>query len=224
VPGTSFRLRLGCLASRSSRRNPSNWKMLIYPSPTIADFHLLTFRLLDREARHPSRNLAGEMLEDENRRWWGRGISTFSSLRVFFELLLGLIYPSPTIADFHLLTFRLLDREARHPSRNRKEVPGPGGLPRTRAHQLRRPCSPSIVPGTSFRLRLGCLMTPAELREKYPKFFGTMAYPYMNGTLHAGHSFTAWRPGGLPRTRAHQLRRPCSPSIVPGTSFRLRLG
>ncbi|KAL5334754.1 hypothetical protein BJX70DRAFT_377394 [Aspergillus crustosus] len=30
-----------------------------------------------------------------------------------------------------------------------------------------------------------------ELREKYPKFFGTMAYPYMNGTLHAGHSFTA---------------------------------
>ncbi|KAG0159749.1 hypothetical protein PDIDSM_7273 [Penicillium digitatum] len=35
------------------------------------------------------------------------------------------------------------------------------------------------------------VMTPAELREKYPKFFGTMAYPYMNGTLHAGHSFTA---------------------------------
>lgn len=34
-------------------------------------------------------------------------------------------------------------------------------------------------------------MTPAELREKHPKFFGTMAYPYMNGTLHAGHSFTA---------------------------------
>jgi leucyl-tRNA synthetase len=28
------------------------------------------------------------------------------------------------------------------------------------------------------------------LREKHPKFFGTMAYPYMNGTLHAGHSFT----------------------------------
>lgn len=34
-------------------------------------------------------------------------------------------------------------------------------------------------------------MSPDELREKYPKFFGTMAYPYMNGTLHAGHSFTA---------------------------------
>lgn len=34
-------------------------------------------------------------------------------------------------------------------------------------------------------------MSGAELREKYPKFFGTMAYPYMNGTLHAGHSFTA---------------------------------
>ncbi|KAI9804687.1 MAG: cytosolic leucyl tRNA synthetase [Piccolia ochrophora] len=30
----------------------------------------------------------------------------------------------------------------------------------------------------------------ADLRSKYPKFFGTMAYPYMNGTLHAGHSFT----------------------------------
>jgi leucyl-tRNA synthetase len=29
-----------------------------------------------------------------------------------------------------------------------------------------------------------------ELREKYPKYFGTFAYPYMNGTLHAGHSFT----------------------------------
>ncbi|KAK9332090.1 hypothetical protein V1520DRAFT_305060 [Lipomyces starkeyi] len=31
---------------------------------------------------------------------------------------------------------------------------------------------------------------PDELRQKYPKFFGTMAYPYMNGVLHAGHSFT----------------------------------
>ncbi|KAK9480881.1 hypothetical protein V1514DRAFT_361632 [Lipomyces japonicus] len=31
---------------------------------------------------------------------------------------------------------------------------------------------------------------PDELRESYPKFFGTMAYPYMNGVLHAGHSFT----------------------------------
>ena len=34
-------------------------------------------------------------------------------------------------------------------------------------------------------------MTSAELHEKYPKFFGTMAFPYMNGTPHAGHSFTA---------------------------------
>jgi leucyl-tRNA synthetase len=34
-------------------------------------------------------------------------------------------------------------------------------------------------------------MSAAQLRAKYPKFFGTMAYPYMNGTLHAGHSFTA---------------------------------
>ncbi|KAH0544798.1 2-isopropylmalate synthase [Glutinoglossum americanum] len=33
-------------------------------------------------------------------------------------------------------------------------------------------------------------LSPAELRSRYPKFFGTMAYPYMNGTLHAGHTFT----------------------------------
>lgn len=34
------------------------------------------------------------------------------------------------------------------------------------------------------------MASSAELREKYPKFFGTMAYPYMNGVLHAGHCFT----------------------------------
>ncbi|KAI4666256.1 uncharacterized protein J4E79_002293 [Alternaria viburni] len=33
--------------------------------------------------------------------------------------------------------------------------------------------------------------TPDELHEKYPKWFGCFAYPYMNGTLHAGHGFTA---------------------------------
>ncbi|WZH46090.1 Leucyl-trna cytoplasmic [Fusarium acuminatum] len=33
-------------------------------------------------------------------------------------------------------------------------------------------------------------VSAAELREQQPKFFGTMAYPYMNGTLHAGHSFS----------------------------------
>ncbi|KAK9778952.1 putative leucine--tRNA ligase [Seiridium cardinale] len=33
-------------------------------------------------------------------------------------------------------------------------------------------------------------ISAAELREQYPKFFGTMAYPYMNGTLHVGHTFT----------------------------------
>ncbi|KAK5131505.1 hypothetical protein LTR08_000899 [Meristemomyces frigidus] len=32
---------------------------------------------------------------------------------------------------------------------------------------------------------------PQALREKHPKYMATMAYPYMNGTLHAGHSFTA---------------------------------
>ncbi|GAB7362555.1 hypothetical protein MBLNU230_g2872t1 [Neophaeotheca triangularis] len=34
-------------------------------------------------------------------------------------------------------------------------------------------------------------VSPADLRKKYPKHMATMAYPYMNGTLHAGHSFTA---------------------------------
>jgi leucyl-tRNA synthetase len=33
--------------------------------------------------------------------------------------------------------------------------------------------------------------TPDQLHEKYPKWFGCFAYPYMNGTLHAGHGFTA---------------------------------
>ncbi|KFY14452.1 hypothetical protein V491_06047 [Pseudogymnoascus sp. VKM F-3775] len=33
-------------------------------------------------------------------------------------------------------------------------------------------------------------LSAKELRAKHPKFFGTMAYPYMNGTLHAGHSFS----------------------------------
>jgi leucyl-tRNA synthetase len=33
-------------------------------------------------------------------------------------------------------------------------------------------------------------ITPEELRAEHPKFFGTMAYPYMNGTLHAGHCFS----------------------------------
>jgi len=32
---------------------------------------------------------------------------------------------------------------------------------------------------------------PEELRAKHPKWFGNFAYPYMNGTLHAGHGFTA---------------------------------
>ena len=29
-----------------------------------------------------------------------------------------------------------------------------------------------------------------ELREQQPKYYATFAYPYMNGTLHGGHSFT----------------------------------
>ncbi|KAM7190505.1 leucyl-tRNA synthetase, class Ia, archaeal/eukaryotic cytosolic [Rhypophila sp. PSN 637] len=33
-------------------------------------------------------------------------------------------------------------------------------------------------------------LTPDELALKFPKFFGTMAYPYVNGTPHLGHAFT----------------------------------
>ncbi|KAL6947792.1 cytosolic leucyl tRNA synthetase [Hanseniaspora uvarum] len=33
-------------------------------------------------------------------------------------------------------------------------------------------------------------MTSEELHTKYPKFMSSMAYPYMNGVLHAGHCFT----------------------------------
>jgi leucyl-tRNA synthetase len=33
-------------------------------------------------------------------------------------------------------------------------------------------------------------ISAAEVRKQHPKFFGTMAYPYMNGSLHAGHTFT----------------------------------
>ncbi|PSN61255.1 leucyl-tRNA synthetase [Corynespora cassiicola Philippines] len=32
---------------------------------------------------------------------------------------------------------------------------------------------------------------PDKIREQYPKYFANFAYPYMNGTLHAGHGFTA---------------------------------
>lgn len=34
-------------------------------------------------------------------------------------------------------------------------------------------------------------ISAAQLREEQPKFFGCMAYPYMNGVLHAGHTFSA---------------------------------
>jgi leucyl-tRNA synthetase len=33
-------------------------------------------------------------------------------------------------------------------------------------------------------------LSPAEVREKYPKWFGTFHYPYMNGSLYLGHTFT----------------------------------
>lgn len=33
-------------------------------------------------------------------------------------------------------------------------------------------------------------VTGAQAHDNVPKFFGTMAYPYMNGSLHLGHAFT----------------------------------
>jgi len=33
-------------------------------------------------------------------------------------------------------------------------------------------------------------ISPAALRAEKPKFFGTIAYPYMDGSLHVGHGFT----------------------------------
>ncbi|KDN49221.1 leucyl-tRNA synthetase [Tilletiaria anomala UBC 951] len=33
-------------------------------------------------------------------------------------------------------------------------------------------------------------MTPEQIREHYPKWMGTIPYPYMNGSLHLGHAFT----------------------------------
>ncbi|KAI4189569.1 MAG: hypothetical protein L6R41_001365 [Letrouitia leprolyta] len=47
----------------------------------------------------------------------------------------------------------------------------------------------AAAPSTS-EIPIGTI-TSADLHKKHPKYFGTFAFPYMNGTLHAGHSFTA---------------------------------
>ena len=33
-------------------------------------------------------------------------------------------------------------------------------------------------------------LSPAQVRERYPKWFGNFPFPYMNGSLHLGHAFT----------------------------------
>ncbi|GLB44645.1 putative class-I aminoacyl-tRNA synthetase family protein [Lyophyllum shimeji] len=33
-------------------------------------------------------------------------------------------------------------------------------------------------------------LAPAQIHQKYPKWFGTFPFPYMNGSLHLGHAFT----------------------------------
>lgn len=42
---------------------------------------------------------------------------------------------------------------------------------------------------TTAEIPLGSLSK--DLHRRHPKYFGSFAFPYMNGTLHAGHSFTA---------------------------------
>ncbi|TCD60815.1 cytosolic leucyl tRNA synthetase, partial [Steccherinum ochraceum] len=33
-------------------------------------------------------------------------------------------------------------------------------------------------------------LSPTEIKERFPKWFGNFPYPYMNGSLHLGHAFT----------------------------------
>jgi len=33
-------------------------------------------------------------------------------------------------------------------------------------------------------------LSPTQIKEKYPKWFGNFPFPYMNGSLHLGHAFT----------------------------------
>ena len=33
-------------------------------------------------------------------------------------------------------------------------------------------------------------LSPAEVQQKFPKWFGNFPFPYMNGSLHLGHAFT----------------------------------
>ncbi|GMM30343.1 leucine--tRNA ligase [Martiniozyma asiatica (nom. inval.)] len=47
-------------------------------------------------------------------------------------------------------------------------------------HEVNAPTNTEIPYGTTWE----------ELHEQQPKYMGSMAYPYMNGVLHAGHAFT----------------------------------
>jgi leucyl-tRNA synthetase len=33
-------------------------------------------------------------------------------------------------------------------------------------------------------------LSPAKIRERFSKWFGNISFPYMNGSLHLGHTFT----------------------------------
>ncbi len=50
---------------------------------------------------------------------------------------------------------------------------------------------PTLAPGKApLSAEELATLSPEEIREHYPKWMGTVPYPYMNGSLHLGHAFT----------------------------------
>ena len=50
-----------------------------------------------------------------------------------------------------------------------------------------------------------------DVKAKHPKWFGTFAYPYMNGSLHLGHAFTVFKvefAAGFERMRGKRVLFP----------------
>jgi leucyl-tRNA synthetase len=58
-----------------------------------------------------------------------------------------------------------------------------------------------------FVLQFEANATMKEMREKYPNFFGRMAYPYMNESIHPGHAFSLTKIELLTRYERMQVRR-----------------
>ena len=53
--------------------------------------------------------------------------------------------------------------------------------------------------------------SPESLHQKFPKFFGTMAYPYVNGSPHLGHGFTVSKVEFAARVARSQGKRTLYP-------------